>query len=84
VERGYRVGVNIGETPAEVKRWVRDNATKLNNFLIDFEAHDGIVDNGTPASASDTGTEGTILWDDNYIYICIATDTWKRVAISTW
>jgi trimeric autotransporter adhesin len=38
----------------------------------------------TPASASDTGTEGTITWDADYIYICTATNTWKRVAISTW
>jgi hypothetical protein len=38
----------------------------------------------TPASASDTGNQGDIAWDTNYIYVCVATDTWKRVAISTW
>jgi hypothetical protein len=38
----------------------------------------------TPASASATGTVGTITYDADYIYICTATDTWKRVAISTW
>ena len=38
----------------------------------------------TPSSASDTGTEGEISWDTNYIYVCVATDTWKRVALSTW
>ena len=38
----------------------------------------------TPASASDTGTAGQIGWDTNYIYICTATNTWKRVAIATW
>lgn len=38
----------------------------------------------TPNSASDTGTTGQISWDSDYIYICIATNTWKRVAISTW
>lgn len=37
-----------------------------------------------PASASATGTAGDIAWDADYIYICTATDTWKRVAISTW
>jgi hypothetical protein len=37
-----------------------------------------------PASASATGTAGTISRDADYIYICTATDTWKRVAISTW
>lgn len=43
-----------------------------------------IVSPGVPASASATGVAGTIAWDANYIYICTATNTWKRVAISTW
>ena len=38
----------------------------------------------TPASASATGNAGTICWDSNYIYVCVATNTWKRAAISTW
>ena len=38
----------------------------------------------TPASASDTGNQGSIAWDSDYIYICVATDAWKRVGISTW
>jgi hypothetical protein len=40
--------------------------------------------NQTPASAAATGVAGTIAWDSNYIYVCVATDTWKRVAIATW
>ena len=47
------------------------------NFLI--TSPDNI-----PASASATGTTGTISWDASYIYVCTATDTWKRVAIATW
>ena len=38
----------------------------------------------TPASASATGATGEICWDANYIYVCTATNTWKRTAISTW
>ena len=38
----------------------------------------------TPASANATGTEGTIAWDPNYIYVCVTTDTWKRAALATW
>jgi hypothetical protein len=38
----------------------------------------------TPANASATGTAGTILWDANFIYIAVANNTWKRVAIATW
>jgi len=38
----------------------------------------------TPASASATGVTGTICWDSSYIYVCVATNTWKRTAIATW
>ena len=39
---------------------------------------------GVPASATATGTQGQIAFDASYIYICTATNTWKRVAIATW
>lgn len=38
----------------------------------------------TPSSAADTGTAGDIAWDASYIYVCTASNTWKRVAIATW
>lgn len=40
--------------------------------------------NTAPASATATGTVGEIRIDANYIYICTATNTWKRSAIATW
>lgn len=38
----------------------------------------------TPASASASGNVGEICWDSNYLYICTATNTWRRVAHSSW
>ena len=37
-----------------------------------------------PSAANDPGEAGTIAIDSDYIYVCVATDTWKRAAISTW
>ena len=37
-----------------------------------------------PSSASDTGTAGQLAYDSDYIYVCIAEDSWKRVGISSW
>ena len=57
----------------------------MSQFLIDnIIASSGInLNNPTiPASPSDTGTAGDIVWDSNYVYVCIATDTWKRFALS--
>ncbi len=36
----------------------------------------------TISGPSASGMKGQICYDANYIYICVATDTWKRAAIS--
>jgi hypothetical protein len=38
----------------------------------------------TPASAGAAGNAGDICWDANFIYICVATNSWTRVAIAAW
>ena len=38
----------------------------------------------TPASASAAGNTGDFCWDANYLYICVATNTWRRVAHNSW
>jgi len=38
----------------------------------------------TPASATAAGNAGDICWDANFVYVCVATNTWKRSAIAAW
>ena len=40
--------------------------------------------NTAPASATATGTLGEIRIDANYIYVCTATNVWKRTPLATW
>jgi len=40
--------------------------------------------NRTIASATATGTIGEVCFDANYIYRCVATNTWKRSPLTTW
>ena len=40
--------------------------------------------NTAPASAAATGVLGEIRIDASYIYVCTATNTWKRAALTTW
>lgn len=37
-----------------------------------------------PATATSTGVIGQIASDENFMYVCTAVNTWKRVAIATW
>lgn len=43
-----------------------------------------IATSQTPATSSSPGRAGTIAWDSNYFYICVATNTWKRSDINIW
>ena len=45
---------------------------------------DRIASTGAPASASSTGVAGDIRYDSGYVYIAVATNTWKRAALTTW
>lgn len=38
----------------------------------------------TPTGPTDTGTAGQICWDANYIYVCTASNTWRRAALTPW
>jgi hypothetical protein len=40
--------------------------------------------NTAPASATATGTLGEIRIVNGFIYVCVATNTWQRTALSTW
>lgn len=37
-----------------------------------------------PASAVSTGTAGQLAYDSSWLYVCVATDTWVRMAMLTW
>lgn len=43
-----------------------------------------VVPSLSGGSYGTTGTTGTISWDSDYIYVCVATNTWKRAQLSTW
>jgi hypothetical protein len=73
-------GLSIDGTysgPNDYAIQTNSNARSKLGIIIEAAPH-------TPRSSSDTGTTGQIAWDANYIYIAVAPNTWKRVAISTW
>lgn len=63
--------VGIGTTSPTEKLDVNSDAIRIRT-------------NQTPATAGAIGAKGMIAWDDDYIYVCTATNTWKRAALSTW
>lgn len=43
-----------------------------------------MIDDTVPASPTATGTKGQMVSDENYIYICTATNTWCRISKEAW
>jgi hypothetical protein len=73
----YTLGVTNATTNAVVE-------LKFSNAgLLDVPALRVNTPN-TPASATATGTTGEIRYDTQFIYVCVATNTWMRSALSTW
>lgn len=69
--------------PAAADYWVITDASDGNNTKTVTASNFPILV-AAPASASATGVAGQFAYDSSYIYVCTATDTWKRAAISTW
>lgn len=64
---------------------IYDNGDSIRYYFTPYTISSALLlTNSTPSSASDTGIAGQIVYDSSYIYICTATDTWKRAAIATW
>jgi len=64
-----------------------DNQVVIGNTSIVQTVLRGTVNMAStvaPTSASAAGVLGDVAMDENYIYICTATNTWKRTAINTW
>lgn len=72
--------------------YVNFNMIKVNKGDLELaeilDRNFGILDanfpQSAPASASATGTKGQFAYASGFIYVCVATDTWQRVAIATW
>jgi hypothetical protein len=57
-------------------------AQTRNSFLQESLAGTNWVP--VPTSATAPGAAGALAYDANYIYVCTATDTWRRVAVASW
>jgi hypothetical protein len=70
--------MSAGAPPATVAR-----VTSAGNFGLTGNTIN-LPTERTIANSNDPGVKGDICWDANFIYVCVATDTWKRVGIGTW
>ena len=65
---------------------INKNATIKGNLQVEGNTTSNFImkNNVAPASSSSPGVPGSIIYDTDFLYVCVANNTWKRVAISTW
>lgn len=39
---------------------------------------------GVPTSTTSSGLKGELRYDDDYLYVCIDTNSWKRISLTSW
>ena len=54
------------------------------NTKFKFEGGKFVIESAPPTTASDAGRPGMITWSTEYVYVCVAENTWKRAALATW
>ena len=95
---GGGASVTISDTPPAASAgdlWWESDTGRLKIYYQDTDTiqwvdvnaplrQDRIASTGAPSAASDTGVAGEIRYDSGYVYIAVATNTWKRAALTTW
>ena len=75
--QGNQGGVNL--------RYQGNKKIETTNTGIQVTGQMDLAALNTPVTNSDdNGNVGEIRFTADYIYVCVADDTWKRVALSTW
>ena len=72
--------------PGTGKTWVGYGANSGDPTAgIDLDGYNiRIRDDIGPGSGTAAGNKGEMRWDANYVYVCTATNTWKRIALSSF
>lgn len=64
----------------KVENYVKSEIDMVNNY-VDFTNNKYI---SVGPTSSSLGTQGNIVFDSNYLYVCIADDTWKRIPLESF
>jgi hypothetical protein len=87
-EQGINLNFDMGnrflEANPVLRLFLPDQDSLSEASMVFFGDKLCIKNSKTPASATSPGIRGDISWDNNYIYVCVEDNTWKRTYLSTW
>jgi hypothetical protein len=80
----FRLGSTVSPISNLVSIRVEDQEAVPESTFIFYGNKLRVLNDKTPASSSSSGNVGEICWDNNYMYVCVSDNTWKRTYLSTW
>jgi hypothetical protein len=84
INLNFDMGNRFGESNPVLRLFIPDQDSLNEASMVFFGNRLSVRNSKTPASATASGIPGDICWDNNYIYVCVADNTWKRTYLSTW
>lgn len=85
IRTGTNLRTQIMYCGSPVMHYIKTRALQYSSGVWNYgEWIDLPVMRTVPSSPTAGGTVGQMAVDSDYLYICIATNTWRRVALSTW
>lgn len=76
--------IDVGATKFALYSLSTSPSVLSGNLTINGTGKFFITTPQTPANSSATGTTGQIVWDSGFLYACVGTNSWRRVATSTF
>lgn len=80
----------LNRTDSVVVNW--SNSSSTNTVIVavgDFFNSSNLIsiaipNSSPPANSTAAGVKGTVVWDSGFIYLCVATNTWKRATLASF
>ena len=69
---------------ADGKAFTKNASGNIVSVTLGGGGGSGLTWSSVPASPTATGAAGQIAYDADFFYTCVATNTWRRTALSTW
>ena len=71
-------GVSTETVAVADKMWLSSNGS------LDIDGNTiRLRSSRTISSSTNTGSTGEVCWDSSYLYLCIATNTWRRISLGS-
>lgn len=83
VKHTQKIRYTVGEGYDDV--W--DEPYPIQNYvdlILDMKNHFRVANGPIPESSLSPGLEGEMRWDEDFLYICMFPNMWKRIYMEEW